>query len=122
MRKNPRRILSPQRLPFRHPGKADKEKVAWTRAGSKRIVQVTRLVLRARRPGFCSCLAILHHSLCHKPSESDLRLLTTVLARDSFGSSSIYAAALKMFCEVLQISQPPRQGSRCKLGGPMSLF
>jgi hypothetical protein len=23
MRKNPRRILSPQRLPFRHPGKAD---------------------------------------------------------------------------------------------------
>jgi len=26
MRKNPRRILSPQRLPFRHPGRADKEK------------------------------------------------------------------------------------------------
>src|SRR6266571_4006619 len=25
MRKNPRRILSPQRLPFRHPGKADKK-------------------------------------------------------------------------------------------------
>jgi hypothetical protein len=30
MRKNPRRILSPQRLPFRHPGRAAKEKVAWT--------------------------------------------------------------------------------------------
>ena len=26
MRKNPRRILSPQRLPFRHPGRADKKK------------------------------------------------------------------------------------------------
>jgi len=26
MRKNPRRILSPQRLPFRHPGTADKKK------------------------------------------------------------------------------------------------
>ena len=25
MRKNPRRILSPQRLPFRHPGRADKK-------------------------------------------------------------------------------------------------
>jgi len=26
MRKNPRRILSPQRLPFRHPGPADTRK------------------------------------------------------------------------------------------------
>jgi hypothetical protein len=28
MRKNPRRILSPQRLPFRHPGKGRTRKVA----------------------------------------------------------------------------------------------
>jgi hypothetical protein len=28
MRKNPRRILSPQRLPFRHPGRAATRKVA----------------------------------------------------------------------------------------------
>lgn len=28
MRKNPRRILSPQRLPFRHPGTGSMEKVA----------------------------------------------------------------------------------------------
>jgi hypothetical protein len=37
MRKNPRRILSPQRLPFRHPGIGRRTKLTSGEAGPKRI-------------------------------------------------------------------------------------
>jgi len=115
-------ILSPQRLPFRHPGRADREKIAWTRAGSKRIIRVTRLVPRIKRPRLRGCLAICDRSLCHKPSESELHLLTTVSARDSFGASSISVTAPRMFQEESQLAQAPSPGSRSKLWGPVSLI
>jgi hypothetical protein len=35
MRKNPRRILSPQRLPFRHPGSVGSRKISTTISATK---------------------------------------------------------------------------------------